>query len=194
VSIELKVTLLMIASGALGYLIDRIIRRSRRTEDEESVVRVLQLRRLLAEEGLSFAEAKQLRAALFTGREIITPAIARALEEGRVPEQEVPDDTVDFGDTTYKMVEGLGKRLDELRSEIELAVADLMEGSPETRRAVIRAAHQAWEDFADKEGAVAYSLWQGGTGAPILRLSTMIALAEHRLSELRLRKAEEDAL
>jgi uncharacterized protein YecT (DUF1311 family) len=191
---ELLIAILMIGSGAAGYYWDRWVRRSRQTEDAQSIAQTIALRRMLAEEGLSFKEARELRDRFFSGREPITPAIARALVDQRVPEDEVPDDTLDFGQTTVEMVGGLAERLDALKVEIEKAMSDLMADASPTRIEAMRQAHQAWEEFAAREGDVAGLLFEGGSGAPILNLASQVQLAETRLNELRLMKAEEDAL
>jgi hypothetical protein len=44
---QLLVAVLVIASGAVGYLLDRRIRRSRHSEDVESVAQTIALRRML---------------------------------------------------------------------------------------------------------------------------------------------------
>jgi hypothetical protein len=191
---QLLVAVLMIASGAVGYLLDRRIRRSRRSEDVESVAQTIALRRMLNEEGLSFEEARDLRDRFFSGREPITPAIAEAIVNQRQPDDEFPEETFDPGKTTVDMIEGLSARLDDLKVEIEQAMADLMAGASPARLEAMRQAHAAWEEFVRREGGVAGLLWEGGTGAPVLNLATQVQLAENRLNELRLKKVEEDQL
>lgn len=191
---EIVVAILIIGAGGAGYLLDRWIRRSPKTEDADSIYQTVVLRKLLLEEGISFEEARAMRERLYSGREIITPAIAKAIAEQQASGDRVPDDTVGTGTSSIEIAAGLSDRLDHLLGEIDFAMAEVMQGASPARHGAMRQAHAAWEEFVARESEVAGLRWEGGTGAPLLGLARKIELMETRLNELRIMKAEEDAL
>lgn len=175
------------AAGAVGYFIDRWLRRSAAHEDTESLVKTVELKRLLDSEGMSFEDAKALRDRLFSGREIITSKMVQAIQDGAVDMANRP---LDFADTTLGMRLGMNNRLTELDGIIDFGMAELIQKFSEARQIALHEAHDAWIEFRLREAELAALAFEGGTGAPLLGAARMVELSEQRVELLEQIKAE----
>ena len=185
---------LMIASGLVGWFGRRRFTREREREEAASLMEAIELRERLEAKGWSLDETKAFRDQLVQGRMQITPEIS-AILTGDIPDEpEVTDDTYDFGNTTAAMIAGMSARLAEIEGKLDDELSELAEHSTSGRVSALKEAQASWQNYRDLDAEFAAQLFEGGTGAPVMRLARQLQLTEGRLAEVSLAKAEEQQL
>lgn len=182
------VPLLMLAGGAAGYLLDRIITKKTRSEEARSLIETVELKRRMDEAGMTMDGVRELRDAISKGN---LPSNVRMI--GIINEKPAPlgvhvsdeAESLRFGDTTMGIIEGLRTKLTQIDGDIDLVLAELIYQSSEARAEAWRNSQETWLSFRDNEAEAAGLLFEGGTGAPVLRISRLVELAEVRLADLR---------
>ena len=191
------VPLLVLAGGAGGYLIDRIITRKSRSEDARSLIETVELKRRLDEAGMTIHGARELRDAIHRGSLSSNTRLIGIINEDPAPlGSHVSDDAQypQFGDTTMGMIEGLSAKLKQIDADIDLVLAELIYQSSPARAEAWRNSQRAWLGFRQKEAEAAGLLFEGGSGAPVLRVSRLVDLAEVRFADLRQALSERESL
>lgn len=199
--VEIAASFLVLVGGALGWVIRRWLTGAHHKEDTDSIKQAVELNSFLQQHGMSFAEARQLRDSLRDGKQLITPAMAKALnEQPERPNSDSDDDSanpthrIGFSDTTAGMKLGMGMRLEQLNAELQYLIAELSHGFSPAREHALLQAQESWEKFRADDAVVSALLWEGGTGAPLLDLSRQVELTEDRVAQLRRLKEQEEAL
>lgn len=190
------VPLALVASGAAGYLLDRIITKKGRSEESRSLIETVELKRRLDEAGLTLEDARSLRDAIQKGDLTASARVIGIINEEPAPLGTHVSDDADypqFGDTTLGMIEGLTAKLKQIDDDIDLALLDLIYRSSDARADAWRSSQESWLAFREDDGEAAGLLFEGGSGAPVLRASRLVDLAEIRLADLRQALAELDS-
>lgn len=188
--------------GDKRVLLRRWITSQAAVEDHESIERALNLKKLLATEGLSLSEARQLRDNFRRGHGNLLAAEANAVitkeieaeASGTHLEYQTGDASgpIPYEYTTAGMATKAGAELDALEGQLKYAIGELAHNMTEARAHQLYKAQDAWEKYRGAEAEFAGLLWEGGTGAQLLRLGRMIDLTEQRLRDIALSKAESD--
>ena len=191
------VPVLLATAGAAGYLLDRFFTKKGRSEESRSLIETVELKRRLDESGLTLEGARNLRDAIHKGDLNANARLVGIINEE--PAQlgiHVSDDAhyPRFGDTTLGMIEGLNTKLKQIDADIDLVLADLIYRSSDARADAWRSSQEKWLAFRQEDGEAFGLLFEGGSGAPVLRLSRLVELAEIRLADLRQELAELDSL
>ncbi len=191
------VPVMMIASGAGGFFLRRLISGQAEVEDQESLERAINLDRLLKSEGLSLREAKELREKFrSSGDDSLLKAQAELIVAKNEEAEMLSDESlfssrgVTFADTTLGMQLKTAGELSKLDNDLQFAIVEFAQECTETRHHALYDAQEAWESYRKAEASFASLLWEGGTGAPLLGAARMIELTEQRIKDIRLAQAE----
>ncbi|ASP30049.1 hypothetical protein CHH26_07250 [Qipengyuania flava] len=194
------VPLLVLFGLGVGYLIRRQLSGQAHIEDQESLERTIRLKQLMDTEGMSLDELKELRDKFRNSRGGLIGVEARTLIEKKTAAEVFVDNTeatsesgkIAFDETTAGMAIKAGAELDNLNGQLAVAVGELTHELSERRASQLFQAQETWETFRAAEAEYAALLFEGGTGAKLIRLAKMIELTEQRLRELALYQAEKD--